>query len=91
MVSSLRRASEAQDGREGARFGRNRPRRFAELVGKEPAMTERVHDCSAGDLESSARGPGGRAAMCVFHLIAGLVVAFVAIGGVAIYLAASLG
>lgn len=54
-------------------------------------MTERLHDCSAGDLESSAFGPGGRAAMCVFHLIAGIAVAFVAIAGVAVYLAVTLG
>lgn len=53
-------------------------------------MSNHAHDCSAGDLESSRFGPGGRATMCVMHLILGVALAFAAIGGVAIYLAASL-
>lgn len=53
-------------------------------------MSDRSHDCSAGDLETSRLGPGGRATMCVMHLILGVAFAFAAIGGVAIYLAATL-
>lgn len=40
--------------------------------------------CTAPDLETSARGQAGAVVMCVFHLIAGVAVAFLAIGGAAL-------
>ena len=41
--------------------------------------------CSAPDLERDARGVGPAVILCVFHLIAGVAVAFIAIGVLALF------
>jgi hypothetical protein len=41
--------------------------------------------CSAADLESDAKGVGPAIVLCVFHLIAGVAVAFVSIGALALF------
>lgn len=43
--------------------------------------------CSAGRVEADARGAGPAVALCVFHLIAGVVTAFVAFGALALFAA----
>lgn len=41
--------------------------------------------CSAEGVESYRLGPGAAVFMCVFHLIAGVIVALMAIGVLAIF------
>ena len=41
--------------------------------------------CSAPDIESDARGEGPAVVLCVFHLIAGVVAAFVGVGALALF------
>ncbi|MBX9747030.1 MAG: hypothetical protein K2X34_09020 [Hyphomonadaceae bacterium] len=41
--------------------------------------------CSADRVEADARGAGPAIVFCVFHLIAGIVVAFAAIGVLALF------
>lgn len=40
--------------------------------------------CSASDIESHTQS-GARIALCVFHLIAGVVVALIALGALAVF------
>jgi len=41
--------------------------------------------CSADRVEADVRGAGSAIVFCVFHLIAGVVVAFAAIGALALF------
>lgn len=41
--------------------------------------------CSAPDIESRPGGQGATVAFCVFHLIAGVAVAFLAMAGAALF------
>jgi len=50
-------------------------------------MTMATHSCNGDDTQIAASGFSPRVFMCVIHLVVGVVAAFVAIGGVAIYLA----
>lgn len=41
--------------------------------------------CSADRIEEDARGAGSAVALCVFHLIAGVIAAFIAFGALAVF------
>jgi hypothetical protein len=46
-----------------------------------------THTCNADDAEISETGFSPKIVKCVMHLIIGIAAGFIAIGGVAIYLA----
>jgi len=50
-------------------------------------VIHQTHTCNADDAEISSTGFSPKIVMCVMHLIIGVAAGFIAIGGVAAYLA----